>query len=224
MDTISILSSVIKKNGNDEPTNDIKILNSRLKSLKKKLKIEKKLITFSSLKGWQIKNSQIFDKKKNFFSILFIDVNANKREVKNWDQPFISDHLTSLNCFIIAKINETNHYLLKIIQEPGFNSPKFTSTISEKNFPINNLKKNKFSKFLNKKNYLLDSVYSDEGGRFFKNQTRNIICKLDNYKKLKIAKNYIWASHNQIIDLIKQNRVTIEARNLFAIYNIDKIK
>ena len=38
-----------------------------------------------------------------------------------------------------------------------------------------------------------------------------------------LPKNFIWASHNQVVDLIKKNFLTIEARNLFASFNIDKI-
>lgn len=33
----------------------------------------------------------------------------------------------------------------------------------------------------------------------------------------------MWVSHNQVIDLISKNLLTIEARNLFASFNIDKI-
>ena len=69
----------------------------------------------------------------------------------------------------------------------------------------------------------MDIINSDEGGRFFKNQTRNMICEIKNYKKIELNENYVWASHNQIIDLINQNKMTIEARNLFACCNIDKI-
>ena len=36
--------------------------------------------------------------------------------------------------------------------------------------------------------------------------------------------NFIWASHNQVINLINKNLLSIEARNLFASFNIDKVK
>lgn len=224
MDTISILSSIIKKNEHDKSLCNLKELLIKLNNFKKVLKIKKKITTFSNLVGWKIDNFKISDTKKNFFSIFFLKVNATRREVKNWDQPFLSDHSMSINCFMISKINNTIHYLLKVTQEPGFNYPKFTSTISEKNFSIKRLRKTKFFKFLKKKNRLLDSIYSDEGGRFFRNETRNIICKLDHFNRLKYENDYIWASHNQIIELINKDKITIEARNLFAIYNIDKIK
>ena len=46
-----------------------------------------------------------------------------------------------------------------------------------------------------------------------------------NFDKLnKIADNYIWLSHNQIIDLIENKRLDIESRLLFACGNIENIK
>ena len=75
-----------------------------------------------------------------------------------------------------------------------------------------------------KKNILFDVINSDEGGRFFKNETRNMIVFLKNKKDIKVKNNYIWASHNQVIELINKNLISIEARNLFASFNIDKIK
>jgi len=39
-----------------------------------------------------------------------------------------------------------------------------------------------------------------------------------------LPKKYIWASHNQVVELISKNLLSIEARNLFASFNIDKIK
>ena len=40
----------------------------------------------------------------------------------------------------------------------------------------------------------------------------------------KIPKNYMWLSHNQVVDMIKNKRLDIESRLLFASVNIDHIK
>ena len=224
MDSISIFSSIVKRNKIDKPIQSFNNLTSLAKLLSKTLTIKKKIIKFSDLKNWKYDDYQIFDKDNKFFSIFFIKILAKNREVKHWDQPILSDHNKSLNIFIISKINETEHYLLKIINEPGFINPKFTTTICEKNFLSQDLKKNRFSKFLKDKNYLLNITNSDEGGRFYKNQTTNIICSINDHKKINFSRYYIWASHNQIIELIDRNLLTIEARNLFACFNIDKIK
>ena len=224
MDTISVLSSIIKKNQIDQPLNNSINLQKRLHKLKRFLRIKRENSTFSNLKGWSNGSFQITDLKKRFFSIFFLDVLASEREVNKWEQPIISDHFKSFNVFIICKINGTTHYLLKVTQEPGFSIPKFTSTISEKNFLIKSSKNVKFLNLLKKNKLLLNTINSDEGGRFFKNQSKNVICEINDFKKITLDKYYIWASHNQIVELINKNLITIEARILFACYNIDKIK
>ena len=223
MDTISVLSSAIKKNLNENLINSNNNLKNRLNQFDKKIKSTRKIISFDNLKGWKIKKNSISDIKNKYFSIFFIDVIANLREVNKWEQPILSDHSSSLNGFLVSKINNTKHYLLKIINEPGFDQSKYTSTIFEKNFNLNSRKNIKFLSFFKKNNCLMNLVNSDEGGRFLNNQTRNLINEIKDYKKINLNKNFIWASHNQVIDLIKQNKITIEARNLFACYNIDKI-
>jgi dTDP-4-dehydro-6-deoxy-alpha-D-glucopyranose 2,3-dehydratase len=223
MDTISVLSSAIKKNLNENILNSNNKLKNKLDQFDKKIKSKRKAISFNNLNGWKIKKNSISDIKNKYFSIFFIEIFANLREVKKWEQPIISDHFSSLNGFLVSKINNTMHYLLKIIDEPGFDQSKYTSTIFKKNFSFNSKKNIKFLSFFNKSSCLMDLINSDEGGRFLNNQSRNMINEIKDYKKINLNKNFIWASHNQVVNLIKQNKITIEARNLFACYNIDKI-
>ena len=223
MDTISVFSSSIKQNKLDNPLNSLNIILKKFNIFKKKIIISKKQIYFNKLKNWKIKKDRIFDLKNNFFSILFIKIKTNSREIESWHQPIISDHSKSFNGFLVKVQNNTEHYLLQITQEPGFSSPKFTTTVNVKNF---NFKKNRNIKYINhfkKNNFKLDVINSDEGGRFFKNESRNIICVLKKQININSSKKYIWASHNQVINLIDQNKLSIEARNLFASFNIDKI-
>ena len=224
MDSISVFSSSIKKEKFDVPNNRFFEIINKYKFFSKKLYIIKKKILFKEMKGWKIFDKKIYDIKKRFFSIISLKVESNSREVNKWFQPIISDHSSSFNGFLCKKTNKTNHYLLKCVIEPGFKKPKFTSTVTIKNFRYSN-KNDKYLKFFkNKKNILFDVINSDEGGRFFKNETRNMIVFLKNKKEIKIKNNYIWASHNQVIELINKNLISIEARNLFASFNIDKIK
>lgn len=223
MDTISVFSSAIKKNSIDLPINKFLVVLKKLYDFKKKNKISRELILFDEMEQWKVFKDRIEDIKKNFFSILFIKVKTNSREIKKWSQPLIKDHFNSYNGFLLKKINNTTHYLLQTVMEPGFISPKYTTTVSLKNF---DLKKNySFVEFLHffKKKKNTNFTYSDEGGRFFKNESFNSIHILKNEQKIIIKNNFIWASHNQLIDLIKKNLLSIEARNLFACFNIDKI-
>ena len=227
MDTISILASVIKKNSkNYSDISFLKVI-EKLNKFNKKYYLKIKKINFNELKSWNKTDKYIFDVKKLFFSIIGLKISSNAREVKNWSQPIISDHSLALNGYLVKENDNNYNYLLQIIIEPGFKSSKFTSTVCLKNFKKNNtsLKKIPYLNFFsNSKNNIYDITHSDEGGRFYNNQSRNIIKKLNNSKSLKIRDNFVWVSHNQIVDLIKKNLLTIEARNLFACFNIDNIK
>jgi oxidase EvaA len=224
MDSISVFSSSIKKEKIDNPINKFSEIKRKYKNLYRKLHIIKKNISFKDMKGWEILKKRIYDKNKRFFSIIPLKVESNSREVSSWSQPIISDHSSSFNGFLCKKTNETDHYLLKCVLEPGFKKPKFTSTVAIKNYSYTKKDEKYLSFFEGKKNILLDVINSDEGGRFFKNETRNMITFLKREKKLTISKEYIWASHNQVVDLINENLLSIEARNLFASFNIEKIK
>ena len=65
-------------------------------------------------------------------------------------------------------------------------------------------------------------IHSDEGGRFFHSQIKNMVVQIDENEKIKINKNYIWMSHNQILYFIKKGIFDIEARILFSCYNLSK--
>jgi oxidase EvaA len=224
MDTISVLSSSIQKNILDTPINNSSSIIDILKDLKKRIQIKKKVISFKDLKNWRIFKNKISDNKKNFFSIFFLRIKTNSREVKEWYQPIISDHSISFNGLLIKKKNNTNHYLLKAVQEPGLVLPRFTTTISIKNFNYKTRNSNiRFYNFFKNQKNIIKYVNSDEGGRFYKNETHNLIRVLKENDKVFLTKNFIWVSHNQIIDLIKRDLITIEARNLFASFNIDKV-
>ena len=225
MDTISVLSSSIKKNNIDNPINKNLIILNNLTKFKKRFTIKKKIISFGDLYNWKISKNKISDIKSKFFSIIFLKIKTNSREVSEWFQPIISDHYISFNGFLVRSINETMHYLLQYTLEPGFTFPKYTSTVSIKNYNSkNNNTKINFFNFFKKSNKIINFINSDEGGRFYKNETHNSICVLNPKENLSLKKNYIWASHNQVINLINKNLLSIEARNLFASFNIDKIK
>ena len=151
MDTLSVFSCAIKKNLNETLLNSNNYILKKLKFFNKKNKFIINKINFSQLKEWKISEKFLKDVKKKYFSIFFIDVFANQREVKKWEQPIIKDHFFSLNGFIICEINNTTHYLLKLINEPGLDNAKYTSTIFEKNFNTQKKKIKYFSFFKKKK-------------------------------------------------------------------------
>ena len=220
MDTLSVFSNNIKKIDNNYSLNSLKNI-IKLTTTPKNL-IKRNKINLSKLKNWKKDKTGIYDIKKKLFKIKYVLIETNSREINSWTQPIISNFDKILNIFIVKDFNGVRHYLLKSCVQPGFNHIRLTNTISMKmNSKINY--DSHILRSIKKKPKLVNSIYSDEGGRFFKNQVVNQAVKLGKDEKIKLKKNYVWVSHNQMINLINRDIITIEARILFAICNINKI-
>ena len=235
MDTISVFSSFISKLKTNNSFNSNKTINDWIKKNDSIYFIKTKIVDLNNLKEWSIKLKKIIHKNNKHFSIIGINVKTSKREINNWSQPILKGKKMAFAAFIKTKIKNTDHYLCRYILKPGLKKSIIGCTanasdisIFDKNINLNNTE-NKFTKkfFFTKKyknNIIYDNILSDEGGRFYKCQIRYMISLVDFNDILNIPKNYMFLSHNQIIEMIKNKRLDIESRLLFACDNIDHIK
>jgi len=235
MDTLSVFSSHIIKKKKDFPL----ISNNKLKSWilnnDKKYYLKSKIVLLTNLKDWIYKNKSIIHKNKKHFSVIGVDIKTNKREVNHWSQPLIKGKDKAFIGYLIKKFNHTNHYLCRYILKPGLKASALTSTINtsdiknyNKDDNLSDFQKSILKKvFLNKKfnnQTLYDNILSDEGGRFYHCQIRyKAVLLADNYK-FDIPETYMWISQNQMIDMIKNKKIDIEARLLFGCINLKDIK
>lgn len=226
MDTLSVLSCIIKKEFNAVSHNKNIEINNKISVFNKLNNQKISLTNLANLKGWKYHNKKIINLNKEYFSIIGIRTVTNSREIKSWDQPIIREYHNGIVGFIVKKIHNSLHYYMQIVKEPGYKKPLLTGTICVKDFGIKNYKDNFFIKILNQRNkskILFNKNLSEEGGRFFHKQNQNIIIEIKNEIKIIEKKNFMWLSHNQIVDLIKKGTISIEARNLFLSFNIEKI-
>ncbi len=235
MDTISVFSTFILKNKIDFPLINMQKINKWIKIKDKAFNLKIKIKPLANLKNWIVKNDSITHKKNKHFSVIGININANKREVKVWDQPIIKGKEMAFAGFLIKEFNKTKHYLCRYNKKPGLKKSTLSCSVNTsdlKNYNSSNNLENFEKKilkdfFLNKKRKLksiYDNILSDEGGRFFNCEIRYKALQLNNNIKIKIPHNYIWISQNQMIEMISKKRIDIEARLLFGCINIDKIK
>ena len=118
MDTISVFSCSINKNVFDIPLNSSKEIKKLYNSLKIKYYIRIIKIPLLEMKNWNFNNQYIFNEKKKYFNIIGIKVKTNSREVKEWEQPIIQGKKLAFAGFIIKKINQTVHYLVRFNIKP----------------------------------------------------------------------------------------------------------
>ena len=76
-----------------------------------------------------------------------------------------------------------------------------------------------------KSNIILDTFQSEEGGRFFREQNRNMIILADENFELETPQNYTWISLNQLKTFIKfNNYLNIQTRSLLSLIPYINIK
>ena len=68
---------------------------------------------------------------------------------------------------------------------------------------------------------LKDSLFSEEGGRFYHEQNRNVIMEIDYIEPEKLPRGYFWLTYSSLNCLIQINNcLNIQLRNLLSVIDI----
>ncbi|MBR2630188.1 MAG: NDP-hexose 2,3-dehydratase family protein, partial [Bacteroidaceae bacterium] len=63
---------------------------------------------------------------------------------------------------------------------------------------------------------LFDSLQSEEGGRFYEIQNRNMIVEIPESKKFELPFNYAWMTLAQMKEFMRYGKFNIEARSIIS--------
>lgn len=188
-------------------------------------------IVIKDTNAWSYLNGNIARHDGKYFSVIGADVNIQNREVKTWSQPLIKPANDGLIAFIVKLIDGELHFLIQAKAEAGTRDiieiaptvqcvvGNYTPNLAEYNVPY-------LEYILNAKpdSILFDTVQSEEGGRFYCEQNRNIIIMADESFSKDPLPLYNWVSASHLASLIAINGlVNISARTLFATLKFEKI-
>jgi len=197
-----------------------------LTELKCKFDLNVSKISLSKIDDWKVDDYEISHNENKFFKVIAADVKISNREVNNWMQPLVQPAQEGLVAFVIKKINNVYHFLVQAKLESGnFDILELAPTVQCLTGNYRNTKKGSLP-FLNtvleanKNDIIYDTFQSEEGGRFFQEQNRHVIVKVDENFDVKIPENYCWITLNQLHSFLKYNNyVNIQARSLISSIN-----
>lgn len=185
-------------------------------------------IPLSEVANWSITNDKIYNNDR-FFTVIGVKVIAGTREVSSWTQPLIKDENIGLLGFILKEIDGIFHFLVQAKVEPGnLDVIELSPTVSCSNFDflVSNPEAQPpfFSYFLKEddSNIIIDALQSEEGGRFYQLQNRNMIIVIDKNEELELPDNYCWMTLNQMMDFMRYSMFNIEARSLISSIDINE--
>ena len=191
--------------------------------LKAKYDLEIKPIPLTELKDWEITDSDIHHVQNKYFKIIGVDVEIASREVRKWTQPMMEPAQEGLCAFVIKKIDDLYHFIVQAKIECGtFDILEMAPTVQclTGNYRETAAGGLPFLDYvLNAKpeQIIHDTLQSEEGGRFYEEQNRNIIILADDDFDLSLPDNYIWMTLNQMKLFLKfNNYLNIQARSLIS--------
>lgn len=209
---------------NDEDVNDYINIYHYINNFKMFNNIKRELIPLGKLKNWKITSNDIHSDNANF-KVIYCDISIEGREVSRWQQPLFEAIGMATFGLFVANIKGKKKFLVRAYPEIGtFDNIEIGPTIQKE--PIdkkinNDIEKLFFEKLKEKKNIKYDVILSEEGGRFYQEQNKNIIIEIDEKEITNLPNDYFWIDYHTL-NLIQQinNTINIQLRNLLSLLEV----
>lgn len=185
--------------------------------------LEVQPIPLDQVSEWQRDDYRIYHPSGDFFEVIAMRVEADNREVTAWTQPIIKPCKHGIIAMVAREINGVLHFLVQAKVEAGnFDVVEMAPTVQcmtgdYRRHPDN------WPPFLDyvlnapADSIYLDTLQSEEGGRFYREENRNMIVWADDSFPIDVPDNYMWISYTQLKNLIRFNNiVNIQARCLLS--------
>jgi oxidase EvaA len=179
------------------------------------------IISLNSLRKWDFNCCEINHESKSFFKVIAVDVHIEGREVSHWTQPMIEPVSQGVSAFLIKIIEGLAYFLVQLKYECGnYDSFEIGPTVQSSLSSGSALSKIPYYQYLldaKSDQILYDTIQSEEGGRFFQEQNRNMLVLVDPLFSEHLPRGYLWMNLEQLRSFIQfNNNVNIQARNLLA--------
>ena len=174
------------------------------------------------LEGWHRAEDEIANNAGKYFRVIGVRVSISNREVTSWCQPLVQPLQRGLCAFIVRKIGGIYHFLVQAKLECGnYDVMELAPTVqcltgnvfaSDKKPPFTDY-------VLNAKpdQIRYDVLQSEEGGRFFREQNRNMIVEAGKDLPQQLPDNYMWMTLHQINHFLQfNNYLNIQARSILS--------
>jgi oxidase EvaA len=188
------------------------------------LDVEK--IPLQTISDWNKDDESIYHEAHKYFSVIAVRAEIGNREVHSWTQPLVKSAQEGIIAFLVKKINGVLHFLVQAKLESGnFDIIELAPTVQ---CLTGNYRKGESEYEVKFLDYVLDpksknatvryaAFQSEEGGRFFEEQNKNMIIEVEDDFDVNVPDKYIWMTLNQMKAFIKfNNYLNIQSRSLLS--------
>ncbi len=175
-----------------------------------------------SIEDWELSDECLRHQGDQFFRVIWVDVEISNREVTAWQQPLVEPVQEGIIAFVIKRIHGIHHFLVQAKLECGnFDILEFAPTVQcitgRYDSPEWEVPYLEYVLAARPDQIRYDTRQSEEGGRFYREQNRNLIIEADEDFPLECPENYQWMTLNQLLTFARfNNYLNIQARSLLS--------
>lgn len=188
--------------------------------------VKVKPVPLNELVDWQVDDSGVTCKKDANFQVRFYDIAISGREVQEWTQPLFKAIGQATFGLITCVDQGVRKFLVHAKPEIGsFDKIELSPSVQQE--PIeqgrerNRVEKVFYQAVKEQQGILLDVMLSEEGGRFYHEQNRNVIIEVEKEKLGELSPDYFWVSYSTLNYLVQVNNcLNIQLRNLLSLLEV----
>lgn len=184
--------------------------------------VERRLVPLHSLTDWAFREGEFICKHPYPFKVIFCDISIEGREVKHWTQPLFEANGSATLGLLCCEENGVLKFLIKATPEIGcFDGLELGPTVqweAEKRQPLDEIGRFFADRLVQSKGILFDHLLSEEGGRFYQEQNRNILMTADRRELPELPEGYFLLDFRTLNKLVQINNIlNIQLRNLLSL-------
>lgn len=197
----------------------------RLNSCKMFQSIQQTVVPLSDLTDWEMMDSELRCRHPYPFRVIFCDIAIEGREVKRWRQPLFAANGESLFGLLCCEFDGVLKFLVRFKQEIGvFDTVEIGPTVQTEAgmVPVDDDITALFERNLSAgRGVMFDHFLSEEGGRFYHEQNRNVLLRVREDELPKPPEGYFWLDYRSLNEMVQINNIlNIQLRNLLALLEV----
>lgn len=187
---------------------------------------ENRIVPLKDLSSWEFTDRGITHKTRYPFKVVFCDIEIEGREVTHWSQPLFEAVGMATFGLITAEFDGVLKFLVKAKPEAGcFDSIELAPTVQlEAGIPESDYSEmdRLFFRLMESGSEVRNNVIlSEEGGRFYHEQNRNIVLRVRAEQTGELPDGYFWLDYATLNEMVQFNNVlNIQLRNLLSLLEI----
>lgn len=185
-------------------------------------KTEYKLVPLMDLKHWRMKNGEFVCDRPWPYKVIFCDIAIEGREVKHWTQPLFEAVGIATFGLLLCEENGVLKFVVRTHAEPGcFDRIELGPSVQqEAGADLENDKVSQLFAYKLKyhKDIIFNTLLSEEGGRFYHEQNRNVLIRVTREELGTLPPDCFLVDFKTLNQMIQiNNTVNIQLRNLLSV-------